>query len=45
MTEWLTFAWVEMLWKFCAEKFLFEAGRAIVPKKHTMHNRQNFSMD
>jgi hypothetical protein len=22
-----------MLWKFCAEKFFFDAGRAIMPKK------------
>jgi hypothetical protein len=33
MTEWLTFGLVEMLWKSCAEKFVFKIEFAIVPKK------------
>ncbi len=33
ITEWLTFAWEEMLWKFCAEKFFSEPQSSIVAKK------------
>jgi hypothetical protein len=34
ITEWLTFASEEMLWKSCAEKFLSEALRCLCAKKY-----------
>ena len=44
MTEWLTCASEEMLWKFFAEKFFSEARSSIAAKNADMHKREFFSM-
>jgi hypothetical protein len=44
MTEWLTFGWEEMLWKFSVERFFSERQSPEPRKSAAMHKREFFSM-
>src|ERR1700687_1771080 len=44
ITEWLTFAWEEMLWKSFVERFFSEPLSSIAPRKYDLHNCEFFSM-